>query len=121
MTFFIEKNTISAVFQNSISGYNTCFARWFGIEYVISELNMDGVVMVKTLKGVGFFDKQTGMMVSWSEQLNAPKRGTHGSLFYWLTEDQVRMLSFDQAKSIEMTFEQQFLEEYWRDKNESNN
>jgi hypothetical protein len=73
--------------------------------------------MRKRLKGVAFFDKQTGMMVGWSDRLVAPGRGQHGSLFYWLTKSQIQMLSFDQAKSMEMTFEQEFLEKYWRDRN----
>lgn len=74
--------------------------------------------MRKRLKGVGFFDTHTGMLVSWGDSLARPRRGTHGSMFYWLTKSQVEMLSFDQAKSIEMTFEQEFLQKRRRDNNE---
>ena len=73
--------------------------------------------MRKRLKGIGFFDMHTGMLVSWGNSMARPERGTHGSMFYWLTKSQVEMLSFDQAKSMEMTFEQEFLEQYWRDRN----
>ncbi len=123
MTFFIEKNTISAVFQNSISGYNTCFAGWFGIEYVITELNMLRSFFMssrKRLKGIGFFDNHTSVMVGWSKTLGEPPRGCFGSQFYWLTEAQVRLLSFDEAKHVELIFEYAY-QNLLRSRNESNN
>ena len=77
--------------------------------------------MRKRLKGFGFFDNHTNTLVEWGNALNESPRGCYGSPFYWLTKSQVQLLKYDQAKSIELTFEYEYQEKLRSIKDERNN